>query len=121
MFVNFNCHCERSEAISSRDNFVILPRYDVYLKYFFQKIYHEIRLLAEGGAQPNLNVGKIKGTFIPIPPIPELEAIVEKVNSLMALCDSLEQEVKQSKDEVEKLMKAVLREVFEGEKECVNE
>jgi|AntAceMinimDraft_9_1070365.scaffolds.fasta_scaffold23535_2 type I restriction enzyme S subunit len=92
-----------------------------YLKYFFQKIYHEIRLLAEGGAQPNLNVGKIKGTFIPIPPIPELEAIVEKVNSLMALCDSLEQEVKQSKDEVEKLMKAVLREVFEGEKECVNE
>ena len=27
-----------------------------YLKYFFVKIYEEIRLLAEGAAQPNLNV-----------------------------------------------------------------
>jgi type I restriction enzyme S subunit len=31
-----------------------------YLKYFFIKMYEEIRALAEGAAQPNLNVGKIK-------------------------------------------------------------
>lgn len=38
-----------------------------------------------------------------------LKTLDEKVNSLMALCDSLEKEVKQSK--VEMLMKRVVREV----------
>lgn len=87
-----------------------------YIKYFFRKIYEEIRLLAEGGAQPNLNVGKIKNTIIPIPPIEEQKAIVEKVNALMGLCDALEQEVEQSKAYSEQLMQSVLREVFDGEK-----
>lgn len=87
-----------------------------YIKYFFRKIYEEIRLLAEGGAQPNLNVGKIKNTIIPIPPIEEQKAIVEKVNALMGLCDVLEQEVQQSQEQSEQLMQSCLREVFDGEK-----
>jgi type I restriction enzyme S subunit len=64
-------------------------------------------------AQSNLFLGKIKELIFPLPPLQEQKAIVEKVNSLMGLCDSLEQEVKQSKVEVEKLMKGVLREVVE--------
>lgn len=86
-----------------------------YIKYFFRKIYDEIRLLAEGGAQPNLNVGKIKNTILPLPPLEEQKAIVEKVNALMGLCDSLEQEVQQSQEHSEQLMQSCLREVFEGE------
>ncbi|TYC08456.1 hypothetical protein ES677_14340 [Bizionia gelidisalsuginis] len=85
-----------------------------YLKYFFRKIYDEIRLLAEGGAQPNLNVGKIKNTILPLPPLEEQKAIVEKVNALMGLCDTLEQEVQQSQAHSEMMMQSVLREVFEG-------
>lgn len=84
-----------------------------YLKYFFQKIYHEIRLLAEGGAQPNLNVGKVKNTLIPLPPIPEIEAIVEKLNTFMSLCEQLEQTIQTSKATQEDWMKSSLREVFE--------
>ena len=85
-----------------------------YLKSFFEKYYHEIRLLAEGGAQPNLNVGKIKATLIPLPPQIELDAIVEKVNALMGLCDSLEKEIDHSTTQVEQLMQSCLKEVFEG-------
>jgi len=85
-----------------------------YIKYFFRKIYEEIRLLAEGGAQPNLNVGKIKNTILPLPPIEEQKAIVQKVNALMGLCDALEQEVQQSREQSERLMQSCLREVFEG-------
>lgn len=84
-----------------------------YLKLYFQKIYHEIRTLAEGGAQPNLNVGKIKNTIIPLPSRDELFVIVEKVNSLMVLCDELEKQVVASRANAEMLMKSVLREVFE--------
>ncbi|WP_306354111.1 restriction endonuclease subunit S [Flavobacterium sp. '19STA2R22 D10 B1'] len=87
-----------------------------YIKYFFRKIYEEIRLLAEGGAQPNLNVGKIKNTVLPLPPLEEQKAIVEKVNNLMSLCDGLEQEIQQSQELNEQLMKSVLREVFDVKK-----
>jgi type I restriction enzyme S subunit len=60
-----------------------------FIKRFFQKAYDDIRSLAEGGAQPNLNVGKVAGTVIPIPPLAEQHRIVTKVDELMALCDQL--------------------------------
>lgn len=60
---------------------------------------------------PKLALHRVAKTYIPLPPLQEQKAIVEKVNSLMALCDRLEQEVKQSKVEVEMLMKGVLKEV----------
>jgi restriction endonuclease S subunit len=40
------------------------------------------------------------------------KAIVEKINNLMALCDNLEQEVKESKTGIKKLMKSFLSEDF---------
>lgn len=64
-----------------------------YLKYFFVKIYEEIRTRAEGAAQPNLNVGKVKDTLVPIPPANEQRRIVAKIDSLMALCDALDQQI----------------------------
>ncbi|MBA3035807.1 MAG: restriction endonuclease subunit S [Desulfobacterium sp.] len=70
----------------------------LYLKYFFFKIYAEIRLLAAGAAQPNLNVGKIKATLIPIPPLAEQKRIVVKIDELMALCDRLEAQRKARND-----------------------
>ncbi|MBV2193232.1 MAG: restriction endonuclease subunit S [Azonexus sp.] len=60
-----------------------------YIKIFFQKAYEDIRSLAEGGAQPNLNVGKISETVLPLPPLSEQHRIVAKVDELMALCDQL--------------------------------
>lgn len=60
-----------------------------YIKIFFQKAYEDIRSLAEGGAQPNLNVGKISETVLPLPPLPEQHRIVAKVDELMVLCDQL--------------------------------
>ncbi|OIQ27147.1 MAG: hypothetical protein BM564_13330 [Bacteroidetes bacterium MedPE-SWsnd-G2] len=92
-----------------------------YLKYFFQKFYQEIRLLAEGGAQPNLNVGKVKATLIPLPPLEEQKAIVKQVNILMALCDNLEEHIEHSQTQIEQLMQSCLREVFEERKEVTNE
>jgi type I restriction enzyme S subunit len=64
-----------------------------YLKYFFVKIYEEIRSIAEGAAQPNLNVGKVKDTLVPLPPLRELNRIVAKIDQLMSLCDTVEQQI----------------------------
>jgi type I restriction enzyme S subunit len=64
----------------------------LYIKLFFKKAYEELRSHAAGGAQPNLNVGKISSTIIPLPPLAEQHRIVAKVDELMALCDKLEQQ-----------------------------
>jgi type I restriction enzyme, S subunit len=60
-----------------------------YVKLFFIKAYDELREQSAGGAQPNLNVGKVSTTVIPLPPLAEQHRIVTKVAELMALCDTL--------------------------------
>ena len=62
-----------------------------YIKLVFQKQYEEIRTLAAGCAQPNLNVGKIKNTLIPIPPLAEQKRIVAKIEELLNLVNKLEE------------------------------
>jgi len=65
-----------------------------YIKLFFKKAYEELRSFAAGGAQPNLNVGKISNTVVPIPPLAEQHRIVAKVDELMSLCDALKAKLK---------------------------
>jgi type I restriction enzyme S subunit len=60
-----------------------------YVKIYFRKAYAELRSHAAGGAQPNLNVGKISNTVLALPPLAEQHRIVAKVEELMALCEQL--------------------------------
>ncbi len=51
----------------------------------------------------------------PLPPYDEQKSIVEQVNSLMTLCDELEQQIETSQTQIEQLMQSCLNEVFEHE------
>ena len=84
-----------------------------YIKLFFEKIYEEIRALSAGGAQPNLNVGKIKSTTIPFPPLEEQRRIVAKVDELMALCDRLEASLSTGEDHRRRLLEALLQQALQ--------
>ncbi|AKB51476.1 Type I restriction-modification system, specificity subunit S [Methanosarcina barkeri str. Wiesmoor] len=86
-----------------------------YVKVLFEQKYEELRALAAGGAQPNLNVGKIKETLIPLPPLAEQKRIVEKVEQLTGLCDELESKLRKEQKDSEKLMEAVVKGLLEGE------
>ena len=68
-----------------------------------------------GSAQPNLSANNVKLYLFPLPPLAEQKAIVEKVNSLMALCNQLEQQIETSQNQIEQLMQSCLKEVFEHE------
>jgi len=83
-----------------------------YVKLYFQKIYEEIRGLAAGGAQPNLNGGKIKSMKLPLPPLAEQHRIVAKVDELMALCDQLEAQLTTTQTDSRRLLEAVLRDAL---------
>jgi type I restriction enzyme S subunit len=70
-----------------------------------------MRSLAAGGAQPNLNVQKIKELFVPLPPLAEQRRIVAKVDQLMALVDQLEAQLTASRAAASNLMEAVVAEL----------
>jgi len=79
-----------------------------FVKLVFEKSYDEIRELSAGGAQPNLNVGKIKSTLIPLPPLAEQSRIVTRVAQLRRLCTDLRQRLTASQSTQAHLAEALV-------------
>jgi len=79
-----------------------------YVKLYFEKIYDEIREMASGGAQPNLNLSKVKKTLIPLPPLAEQHRIVAKVDELMSLCNQLKSRIADASHLQQKLADALV-------------
>ena len=93
---------------------------DVILSDYFLKLFRsyyiqeQIWQKAQGMAQPNMvGVKELKNILIPLPPIEEQKAIVEKVNALMSFCDKLEEEIEIHKITQEQWMQSCLKEVLE--------
>lgn len=92
--------------------------FNQFVKKYFWKMYDEIRELARGGAQPNLNMEKIKSSIIALPSLFEQQVIVTKVEKLLALCDQLESQIIQNQTHADQLMQAVLKEAFSNNREA---
>lgn len=67
---------------------------------------------SRGQGQPNLNIDIIGNTVIYLPSFYEQQAIVIKVEKLLAFCDQLEAQITQNQVHAEQLMQAVLKEAF---------
>ena len=84
------------------------------LRVFRSPYYYDLmRKGMTGVAITRVTLTKLKASIIPIPPLEEQKAIVEKVNALMGLCNRLEQNVEQNQEYSAQLMQSCLREVFE--------
>ena len=66
-----------------------------------------------GVSREGLSMTKLKLFPVPMPPLEEQKVIVEKVNSLMTLCDELEKQIINSETQIELLMKSCLEEALE--------
>lgn len=81
-----------------------------YLWYYFQGQYNDLRSLASGNNQPNLNAGKIYNYDVVIPPLEIQNTIVEHINEQKA-------QIKKLKKQAEELRKEALedfeKEIFE--------
>ena len=86
------------------------------LKYFLSSSFIQNQFFVKTNqmAQPKLALKRIASTELPLPPLNEQKRIVEKIDSLMKLCDGLEKNIEQSKKDSELLMQAVLQEAFWG-------
>lgn len=90
-----------------------------YLELFantpqFQEL---IEASKQGMAQSQVNISQanLKATVVPLPPLAEQKAIMEKVEALMTTCRALEVEIEHSRTHAAHLLQAVLREAFSGQ------
>lgn len=86
-----------------------------FVKLALQANYLEMRDMAEGGNQPNLNIGKIKNFELPLPPLLEQAEIVRRVEALFAFADRLESRYRAARAQVDRLTPSLLAKAFRGE------
>lgn len=106
LLLNQRVGCIRAIDKSASELFNKFLKSDIILNQLFE---------TETGTANQGNIGStaFKNLVFPFPPLEEQKAIVQKVNALMGLCDTLEQQVQQSQEQSEKLIQSVMRESLE--------
>jgi type I restriction enzyme S subunit len=90
--------------------------YPYYIQHVLNSLhcYKQSQILTHGIGNQDLGLTRMVLITLPLPPLTEQHAIVERVDSLLAAVNTLEQQVKERKTYAEKLMQAVLKEAFAG-------
>jgi type I restriction enzyme S subunit len=86
-----------------------------FVKLFLQKNYNDIRRLSSGGVQPNLNLGIIKATKVPVPPLNEQCRIVAKIEALKARSQRVKEELEAIAPLLDQFRQSVLTAAFRGD------
>ncbi|NHN25235.1 restriction endonuclease subunit S [Flavobacterium jejuense] len=86
-----------------------------YLKFYFTKNYTELREQAVGGAQPNLNLGIIENTIVPIPSTEEeINFITDEMDSQFSIIENLEKTIQNTIFKSNIIKKSILRKSIYG-------
>lgn len=83
-----------------------------FLRMFIELTRTAIEKFAPATAQKNINLEIIGELMLPLPPLAEQDAIVERVEALMTTCRTLETEIEHSRTHAAHLLQAVLKEAF---------
>ena len=78
-------------------------------------IYDSVKKSTMGSTAPRFNVADIKKFPTPLPPLPEQQEIVRRVDALFAFADSIETKVAAAREKTEKLRQSILAKAFSGE------
>jgi type I restriction enzyme S subunit len=86
-----------------------------WISLFLEARYQETRDQAAGGVQPNLNLGIIKAISLPVPPLNQQRAAIDKANLAFVRADRLEAEAVRARALLDRLETAILAKAFKGE------
>ena len=88
----------------------------LFFKYYFESAFVKSFYSGEtrGTTMDVLNLGIIKTIPFPLPPIEEQNEIVKQIESRLSVCDSIEQNIKESLEKAEALRQSMLKKAFEG-------
>jgi type I restriction enzyme S subunit len=74
--------------------------------------YFKSKASGSAGNMPKVNQDTVTNTLIPLPPLAEQAAIVERVEALMEHCRALAAEIERTRTHAAQLLQAVLKEAF---------
>jgi type I restriction enzyme S subunit len=86
----------------------------IYVKTFLAQSYEDMRRIAAGGVQPNLNLGLIREMRVPLPPLDEQVQMAMAVDQLLSVQERLVQESERSALRSSRLRQSILKRAFEG-------
>jgi type I restriction enzyme S subunit len=86
-----------------------------FVRLFFEDSYRRVRALSIGGVQPNLNLGMIKDTLLPLPPLEEQAEVLRRADAMMRATDGLIAQVDRTAGALDRVTKASLAKAFRGE------
>lgn len=86
-----------------------------YLRHFLELNYEEMRKVASGGVQPNLNLSLVKAVCVPLPPLGEQIRIVSEVDRHLSIVREVEAEVDTNLKRAQALRQATLSRSFAGD------
>ncbi len=92
----------------------VLPKYFLY--FSFTDYFKDQFFASETGntGQGNVGMNAIKSTLIPFPSLSEQHQIVREIESRLSVCDTVEQQIKDSLAQSEALRQSILKKAFEG-------
>lgn len=88
-----------------------------YIMYYMRSPDFQSNVLDKmgGAAITRLTLKKISNMIVALPPLPEQQEIVRRVDALFAFADSIEAKVKAAKVKTEKLRQSILAKAFSGQ------
>lgn len=109
-----------------KENYIGSTGFAVFNGIFVQNKYLKMILLSDyirkifldllsGFNSPSITHDQFQTTLIPLPPLPEQNRIVKKLEELMNLCVNMQASIKASKEENEKLLQGALRDALKKE------
>ena len=85
-----------------------------YLQYFIQSKYVLLNTQKKGTGTPHLNAEILKCSKLIVPPIPEQERVVSRIEELFSKLDASVVELQTAKEKLKVYRQAVLKEAFAG-------
>lgn len=98
--------------------FKVIPKKDISKKYLYYYLLHVVDQLyakAHGSGMVHITIKPFKATTIPLPPLPEQQRIVDRIESLFAKLDEAKQKAQDALDSFEPRKAAILHKAFTGE------
>jgi type I restriction enzyme S subunit len=86
-----------------------------YMRLFFLENYERIRSLSFGGVQPNLSLGAIRDTPVPLPPVDEQIEIVRRVDQMLTSGAELQRRIDTAEHKIKRSSQSILAKAFRGE------
>jgi type I restriction enzyme S subunit len=86
-----------------------------FLEFFVRTAKSDLSTFAPATAQKNINIKILSDVLVPLPPLPEQQEIVRRVEDLFKIADQIEERYKRAKAHIDKLTQSILAKAFRGE------